>query len=172
MQVHDTRRPARIERFEGPPGSIAAFFAGCGARCGVGAPITVEGGLWGVLAIVSTDPERLPAGSRARHSTIHGSARDRGRKRGGSRGAAQSRRRTGGVATGGDAGRGCGPAERRIRRRRSGSRPPPVRRPRIRGAIRRRRRRDGRRRVECDRRGAASWPHWSDSRGHRERAGA
>ena len=44
-------------------GSIAAFFAGCGARCGVGAPITVEGGLWGVLAIVSTDPERLPAGS-------------------------------------------------------------------------------------------------------------
>ena len=63
VQVHDTRRPARIERFEGPPGSIAAFFAGCGARCGVGAPITVEGGLWGALAIVSTDPERLPAGS-------------------------------------------------------------------------------------------------------------
>ena len=63
VQVHGTRRPARIERFEGPPGSIAAFFAGCGARCGVGAPITVEGGLWGVLAIVSTDPERLPAGS-------------------------------------------------------------------------------------------------------------
>src|SRR6478672_410426 len=63
MQVHDTRSPARIERFEGPPDSIAAFFAGCGARCGVGAPITVEGALWGVLAIVSTDPERLPAGS-------------------------------------------------------------------------------------------------------------
>jgi PAS domain S-box-containing protein len=63
VQVYDTRRPARIERFEGPPDSIAAFFAGCGARCGVGAPITVEGGLWGVLAIVSTDPERLPAGS-------------------------------------------------------------------------------------------------------------
>ena len=63
VQVHGTRRPARIERFEGPPGSIAAFFAGCGARRGVGAPITVEGELWGVLAIVSTDPERLPTGS-------------------------------------------------------------------------------------------------------------
>ena len=36
----------------------------------------------------------------------------------------QSCRRTGGVATGGDAGRGCGPAERRIRRCRGGSRPP------------------------------------------------
>ena len=63
VQVHDTRRPARIERFEGPPGSMAAFFASCGARRGVGAPITVEGRLWGVLVIVSTDPDRLPAGS-------------------------------------------------------------------------------------------------------------
>ena len=63
VQVHDTQRPARIERFEGPPNSVAAFFADHGARCGVGAPITVEGGLWGVLAIVSTDPEQLPPGS-------------------------------------------------------------------------------------------------------------
>ncbi len=62
----DTQRPARMERFEGPPGSMAAFFASCGARSGVGAPITVEGRLWGVLVIVSTDPDRLPAGSELR----------------------------------------------------------------------------------------------------------
>ena len=38
---------------------MAAFFASCGARRGVGAPITVEGRLWGVLVIVSTDPDRV-----------------------------------------------------------------------------------------------------------------
>ena len=63
VQVLDTRRPAHTERFEGPPGSIPAFFASCGARRGLGAPITVEGRLWGVLTIVSTDPDRLPPGT-------------------------------------------------------------------------------------------------------------
>ena len=66
VQVLDTQLPSRMERFEGPPGSMAAFFAGCGARRGVGAPITVEGRLWGVLVIVSTDLDRLPAGSEFR----------------------------------------------------------------------------------------------------------
>ena len=66
VRVFHTQRPARMERFEGPPGSMAAFFASCGARRGVGAPITVEGRLWGVLVIVSTDPDRLPAGSELR----------------------------------------------------------------------------------------------------------
>ena len=66
VRVLDTRRPARMDRFEGPPGSMAAFFASCGARSGVGAPITVEGLLWGVLVIVSTEPDRLPAGSELR----------------------------------------------------------------------------------------------------------
>jgi PAS domain S-box-containing protein len=66
VRVFDTQRPARTERFEGPPGSMAAFFASCGARRGVGAPITVEGRLWGVLVIVSIDPDRLPAGSERR----------------------------------------------------------------------------------------------------------
>ncbi len=66
VRVFHTQRPSRMERFEGPPGSMAAFFASCGARRGVGAPITVEGRLWGVLVIVSTDPDRLPAGSELR----------------------------------------------------------------------------------------------------------
>jgi PAS domain S-box-containing protein len=65
-RVLDTQRAARMERFEGPPGSMAAFFASCGARRGVGAPITVESHLWGVLVIVSTDPNRLDPGSELR----------------------------------------------------------------------------------------------------------
>ncbi len=66
VRVLQTQRPARVERFEGPPGSMAAFFASCDARSGVGAPITLEGRLWGVLVIISTDPDRLPAGSELR----------------------------------------------------------------------------------------------------------
>jgi PAS domain S-box-containing protein len=66
VRVLDTQRPARMERFEGPPGSMAAFFSSCGTRRGVGAPITVEGQLWGVLVIASTDRDRLPAGSELR----------------------------------------------------------------------------------------------------------
>jgi PAS domain S-box-containing protein len=66
VRVFDTRRPARAERFDGPPGSMAAFLASCGAQRGVGAPITVEGRLWGVLVIVSTDPVRLPLSSELR----------------------------------------------------------------------------------------------------------
>ena len=63
VRVLEQRRSARVDGFEGPPGSVAAFFRDLGGRCGVGAPITVEGRLWGVLAVVSTEPERLPAGS-------------------------------------------------------------------------------------------------------------
>ncbi len=63
VRVLGTRRPARVDGFSGPPGSIPAFFRSVGGRCGVGAPITVEGRLWGVLVVVSTEPERLPAGS-------------------------------------------------------------------------------------------------------------
>jgi PAS domain S-box-containing protein len=66
VQVLETRHPARTGQFDGPPDSLAAFFATCGARCAVGAPITMEGRLWGVLVIVSTDPDRLPAGTELR----------------------------------------------------------------------------------------------------------
>jgi PAS domain S-box-containing protein len=62
VRVLETRRPIRMERFEGPPGSIPAFFHSMGIQSGVGAPITVEGRLWGVLVAVSTQRERLPAG--------------------------------------------------------------------------------------------------------------
>jgi PAS domain S-box-containing protein len=63
VRVLELERPARVDRFEGPPGSIPAFFRSLGGRCGVGAPITVEGRLWGVLVTVSTEPDGLPAGT-------------------------------------------------------------------------------------------------------------
>jgi PAS domain S-box-containing protein len=63
MRVLNARHAARVDRFEGPPGSIAGFFQSLDARCGIGAPITVDGQLWGVLVVVSTEPDRFPAGS-------------------------------------------------------------------------------------------------------------
>jgi len=63
MRVLDSRHPARVERLEGPSDSVSGFFMNLGGRSGAGAPIIVEGRLWGVLAAVSREPERLPAGS-------------------------------------------------------------------------------------------------------------
>jgi signal transduction histidine kinase len=65
VTVRDTGRPAQSGRFEGPPGSIAACFEQIGARSGVGAPITVEGRLWGAVVAASTEVRKLPVGSEA-----------------------------------------------------------------------------------------------------------
>ena len=65
VTVLDTGRPARTERFEGPAGSTAGCFAQLGARAGVGAPISVEGRLWGAVVAAAAEPERLPVGSEA-----------------------------------------------------------------------------------------------------------
>jgi signal transduction histidine kinase len=63
--VLETGRPTRTERFEGPAGSIADCFAQLGVRSGVGAPISVEGRLWGAVVAVVTRRERLSADSEA-----------------------------------------------------------------------------------------------------------
>jgi signal transduction histidine kinase len=47
--VRRTERPARIDNFEGLPGAIAEIARATGARAGVGAPIVVDGRLWGVI---------------------------------------------------------------------------------------------------------------------------
>jgi signal transduction histidine kinase len=65
VTVLETGRPTRAGRFEGPPGSIAACFEQIGARSGLGAPITVEGRLWGAVVAASTEPESLPVASEA-----------------------------------------------------------------------------------------------------------
>ena len=66
VTVLETGRPTRTERIAGPAGSIAGCFAQVGARSGVGAPITVDGRLWGVVIAAATDSSKLPVGSEAR----------------------------------------------------------------------------------------------------------
>ncbi|MGH3783377.1 MAG: GAF domain-containing protein [Pseudonocardiaceae bacterium] len=61
-----TGQPARTERFEGPPGSLPALVRQLGVQSGVGAPITVEGRLWGVVIAESMRAQQLPAGSESR----------------------------------------------------------------------------------------------------------
>jgi signal transduction histidine kinase len=70
VQVKETGRPARTERFEGPPGSLPDGFRRAGARGGVGSPIVVEGVLWGVAIAAFTHDHPLAADSEARISNF------------------------------------------------------------------------------------------------------
>jgi GAF domain-containing protein len=58
--VHDTRRPARVDGYEEIGGRVGAAVRKSGWRSTVGAPIIVEGGLWGVVYVASTTDEPLP----------------------------------------------------------------------------------------------------------------
>jgi GAF domain-containing protein len=65
--VFRTGRPARTSRAEAS-GAASDVFRPWGIRMAVGAPIGVEGRLWGVMSVLSTHPEPLPAGTEARLS--------------------------------------------------------------------------------------------------------
>jgi signal transduction histidine kinase len=58
--VFETRRSERIDDYAEEPGPAAAAAREMGWRSSVGAPITVEGRLWGALAVVSTNERPLP----------------------------------------------------------------------------------------------------------------
>jgi signal transduction histidine kinase len=62
--VRDSGRPARLDRFEADAGPLAAYLHRLGVHSAVGAPILVEGRLWGVLLAGSSTP--LPASTEAR----------------------------------------------------------------------------------------------------------
>jgi signal transduction histidine kinase len=62
--VFQTHRPARIDGFADATGP-AAKARELGVRAGVGVPVSVEGGLWGVM-IVESRAGPLPAGTEAR----------------------------------------------------------------------------------------------------------
>jgi PAS domain S-box-containing protein len=64
--IAETRRPARIEDWNGVPGPIAAFIRDIGISSSVGAPILVEGRLWGALAVHTRHAEPLPADTESR----------------------------------------------------------------------------------------------------------
>jgi GAF domain-containing protein len=64
--VFRTGRPARIDDYANAAGPLSEALEGAGVRSAVGAPIIVEGHLWGVMAAGSTKPEPLPSGTEFR----------------------------------------------------------------------------------------------------------
>jgi signal transduction histidine kinase len=63
--VFQTRRPARVDHYGEGVGPPAPFIA-AGMRSSVGAPIIVQGRLWGVIVGASGRDEPLPAGTEVR----------------------------------------------------------------------------------------------------------
>jgi PAS domain S-box-containing protein len=66
--VQSTRRPARISNYEQATGPLAALLARQGLRSSVGAPITVEGRIWGVTVAAwrKEQPESVLADTESR----------------------------------------------------------------------------------------------------------
>jgi signal transduction histidine kinase len=64
--VLDTGAPARMDCFDGAAGRTAERIRQLGLRSAVGAPIIVDGRIWGALVIGSSQPEPMPAETEAR----------------------------------------------------------------------------------------------------------
>jgi len=64
--VFETGRPARMDSYEDASGPSAADARARGIRSSVGAPISVEGRVWGVMIAASTRAEPLPPGAETR----------------------------------------------------------------------------------------------------------
>jgi signal transduction histidine kinase len=61
-----TRRPARMDDYADAEGSTAEYTRALGARSVVGAPIVVEGRIWGLLTAASLRAGPLPVGTESR----------------------------------------------------------------------------------------------------------
>jgi signal transduction histidine kinase len=61
-----TGRPARMDSYENAAGSTAARLRDLGLRAAVGAPIVVEGRVWGAAIVGSSRPEPLPPDTEVR----------------------------------------------------------------------------------------------------------
>jgi signal transduction histidine kinase len=66
MLVFKTGRAARVDDFADVSGPLADAVRESGVRSGIGAPIIVEGRLWGVMGAGSTLEQPLPANTEAR----------------------------------------------------------------------------------------------------------
>jgi PAS domain S-box-containing protein len=60
--VFETMQPARIDHLGDDAMPITAFARGVGARSSAGAPITIEGRLWGLMIVASAQEEALAEG--------------------------------------------------------------------------------------------------------------
>jgi GAF domain-containing protein len=65
-EVQGTGKARRKEAYEAAAGPIAATVRELGIRAAVASPIVVEGGTWGVIAVLSRKPEPLPQDTEAR----------------------------------------------------------------------------------------------------------
>jgi signal transduction histidine kinase len=65
-EVQRTGLAQRKEDYGGSPGVIADTVRELGIRSAVASPIVVEGGTWGVIAVLSRQPEALPSDTEAR----------------------------------------------------------------------------------------------------------
>jgi signal transduction histidine kinase len=66
MLVFETRRPGRIKDYEAASGSAAAIARQAHWRSTVGAPVIVEGRLWGVMSVASTGDRTFALETEAR----------------------------------------------------------------------------------------------------------
>ena len=64
--VHQTGRPARLDNYAGASGAIAATARDRGISSSVGAPINVEGRLWGIMVAASIARQPLPPNTEER----------------------------------------------------------------------------------------------------------
>jgi GAF domain-containing protein len=64
--VWHTGRPARLDDYTGLPGQAAAVVRHAGMHSAVASPITVEGRLWGAIAVLSPRQEPLPEDTETR----------------------------------------------------------------------------------------------------------
>jgi PAS domain S-box-containing protein len=68
--VRDTAAPGRFDSYEGASGELAELLRKRGVFSEVGAPVVVDGRVWGALIAGTDDPERLPAGLEQRLSSF------------------------------------------------------------------------------------------------------
>jgi len=61
--VQQTQAPGRVDSYEALPGRLAARLRELGIRSEVGAPVSVDGGVWGALIAGTHHPEPLPPGA-------------------------------------------------------------------------------------------------------------
>ena len=64
--VHQTSRPGRVDSYEAVPGPLSARLRELGVRSEVGAPVVVDGQVWGALIAGTDEPTPLPAGTEDR----------------------------------------------------------------------------------------------------------
>jgi PAS domain S-box-containing protein len=64
--VQRTKAPARVESYEGVPGELAAVLRGLGIKSEIGAPVVIDGNVWGALIAGWDESGTVPDNSESR----------------------------------------------------------------------------------------------------------